>query len=258
MNRIVVSGANQGIGFHMAAQFLKDGCKVAVLDLSLDNVSSLKDQYGDSLLLFTCDISDEQAVAQCVNEVSLAFGGIDIAIQNACRYMYGSFENTSDEDFRNVFQVNFFGAVYLTRAVIPIMLKQSSGRIVFTGSSSSITGYLYNDAYAPSKGAVEALAKCLDIEYSRNGVSFHILHPPLTGTKSLEALPVPDNFKIDPRKVGAGLAKHIHSKNFVICHSLPQFLWIKICGLFPIELGKAASDLVIKNAGPELKNLVRK
>lgn len=64
----------------------------------------------------------------------------------------------------------------------------------------------------------------LNLEYASYGVTFHIIHPPLTRTRSAAPLPVPKEFMADPKKVGYGIARHISSKRFIICHSFWQKL----------------------------------
>ena len=249
MRKIIITGGNEGIGFHMVTQLLKDGNKVAVFDVRLDNLSLLKDEYGDNLLLFNCDIRNEQAVMQSVNDASLMLNGIDYAIHNACKHFFTRFKDTTDDDYADVFKVNYYGGVYLTRAVLPIMEKQSSGRVFYTCSSSGITGYLLVHAYASSKGALEALAKCLNIEYYYQDISFHILHPPLTGTRAINTLPLPGKNKVDPKIVGIGLAKNLHKKSFIICHSFFQYLRIRIYYAFPIIFGLLDANAIVKNYG---------
>ena len=249
MRKIIITGGNEGIGFHMVTQFLKDGNKVAVLDWKLDNLSLLKYEYNENLELFECDIRDAQAVKQSVNDACQIFDGIDYAIHNACKHLFTRFMDTTDDDYEDVFNVNYYGGVNLTRAVLPIMEKQSSGRVIFTCSSSSVTGYLFVYAYASSKGALEALAKCLNIEYYYKNISFHILHPPLTGTRAINTLPVPDKHKTDPKVVGTGLAKHIHKKKFIICHSFLQYLLIRMYYAFPLIFGLLNANLIVKNSG---------
>jgi short-subunit dehydrogenase len=107
-------------------------------------------------------------------------------------------------------------------------------------------GFANISPYASSKGAIEALAKCLKIEYQNYGISFHIFHPPLTRTESAKPLPVPEEFKADPEKVGTGLAKHIENKSFIICHSFGQKVQTLACYLFPIKLGKLMSKMTEK------------
>lgn len=112
--------------------------------------------------------------------------------------------------------VNFHGAINLAKAVLPIMQRQRQGKIFLTSSAVGVTGYINISPYACSKGAMESLAKCLSNEYADSGVTFHIMHPPLTNTKSSSPLPIPKEFKASPEKVGKGFIKHIESKKFII------------------------------------------
>lgn len=78
----------------------------------------------------------------------------------------------------------------------------------------------------------------LNLEYASYGVTFHIIHPPLTRTRSAAPLPVPKEFMADPKKVGYGIARHISSKRFIICHSFWQKLQTLGCYCFPVKMGK--------------------
>jgi len=243
MSRIILTGGNEGIGFYMTSQFLKDGHTVAVFDLKLDNLNDLKEKHPDRLLLFECDVSNPQAVIQSVDNTVSVFGGIDYAIHNACKCLFTSLEDTTDNDYKSIFNVNYHGAINITRAVLPTMKKQSNGRIFFTSSGVGVMGFVNISAYASSKGALESLAKCMNIEYQNTGITFHLIHPPLTKTTSAKPLPVPEEFKADPQKVGIGIAKHIHKKRFIICHSFAQRLQTRMAYLFSIKLGKFMSKM---------------
>ncbi len=224
MKRIILTGANEGIGFHMASQLLADGHKVAILDIKLDNLQGLKQKYADALLLSECDIRDARKVVQCADAAASAFGGMDYAIHNACVCRFTSMEDTADEEYKNVFDVNYHGGIHLIRAVLPHMKKQAGGRIFISSSGVGVMGFVNISAYASSKGALESLAKCMNIEYQGAGITFHLIHPPLTRTTSAKPLPVPEEFKADPQTVGVGIAKNIHKNRFIICHSFAQRL----------------------------------
>ena len=247
MSRIILTGGNEGIGFHMTSQFLRDGHMVAVFDLKLDNLNALKEKHKDTLLLFECDVSNPQAIIQSVDDTVSAFGGIDYAIHNACKCLFTSLENTTDNDYMSVFNVNYYGAINMIRAVLPAMKKQSYGRVFFTSSGVGVTGFVNISAYASSKGALESLAKCMNIEYKNTGISFHLIHPPLTNTTSAKPLPVPEGFKADPQKVGFGIAKNIHKKRFIICHSFPQRLQTRMAYLLSAKLGNFMSKMTEQN-----------
>jgi NAD(P)-dependent dehydrogenase (short-subunit alcohol dehydrogenase family) len=152
-------------------------------------------------------------------------------------------EVTKDETYRQVFDVNYFGALNLSRAVLPYMKEQRQGKIIFASSGVGVMGFVNISPYASTKGAIESLAKCLNIEYADYGISFHLFHPPLTNTKSSGPLPVPKEFMADPKKVGVGLAKRINKKSFIICHSTSQKIQTMLCYLFPLKMGKLMSKM---------------
>ena len=242
-NRIIITGANEGIGYHIVKQLLlKQNC-VGVVDIQTNNLKELEKEYPEQLLVIEGDVKDENAMNDAVNKYIIKFNGIDIAIHNACKCTFDNMENTSEETFREVFDVNYYGALRLTKAVIPHMKKNNHGKIIFTSSGVGIMGFINISPYASSKGAIESLAKCLNIEYLEFGITFHIYHPPLTRTKSSSPLPVPKEFMTDPIKVGKGLAKNINKKSFIICHSFGQKIQTVLCYLFPIRMGKLLSKM---------------
>lgn len=246
MSNIIISGANRGIGYYIVEQLLADGNNVAVLDIETNNLNELHKQYGEKLSSYICDIRDNESVEKSVNHIMEKFETVDIAVQNACLCTFQSFENTNENTYKDVFDVNYFGALRLSKAVIPYMKKQKNGKIIFTSSGVGVTGFVNISPYASSKGAIEALAKCLEIEYKNYGITFHIFHPPLTLTKSAEPLPVPNEFMAKPKAVGNGLAKHIKSKSFIICHSFSQKIQTKLCYCFSIKMGTMMSKMTEK------------
>ena len=234
---VIVTGGNQGIGYYLAGSLLQEGNRVAVLDRETENLTDFQERYGENFVAHLCDAADEKAVARCVREAVRRWGSVDIAVHNACRFAYLPFEETEDAIFQAVLGVNLYGARHLAAAVLPYMKKQRSGRLIFTSSGVGVTGFENVSPYAVSKGGIEALAKCLELEYRRYGISVHLLHPPLTQTRSSSPLPVPAEFMASPQKVGEGLARHIDSRRFVICRSLWQQFQMRLCYLWPLTMG---------------------
>jgi len=228
--------------FNAPEVLLKQNC-VGVFDIQTNNLKKLEKEYPEQLLVIEGDVKDEKAMNDAVNKYIIKFSGIDIAIHNACKCTFDNMENTSEETFREIFDVNYYGALRLTKAVIPHMKKNNHGKFIFTSSGVGIMGFINISPYASSKGAIESLAKCLNIEYMEFGITFHIYHPPLTRTKSSSPLPVPKEFMADPIKVGKGLAKNINKKSFIICHSFGQKIQTKLCYLFPIRMGNFLSKM---------------
>ena len=246
MANLIITGANEGIGYYFVKKLLELNNNVAVIDINTDNLDKLKSEYKNNLLTFKCDVQNFCGVKKAVETIASKFKTIDIAIHNACLCTFESEKNTDIETYRDVFEVNYFGALNLTKSVLPYMTKQKSGKIMFTSSGVGVTGFKNISPYASTKGALESLAKCLKLEYAKENITFHIIHPPLTRTKSSKPLPVPEEFMASPQKVGEGLAKYINSKRFIVCHSLNQKLQTLGCYLFPIKMGSLLSKMTDK------------
>lgn len=243
MANIIITGANEGIGYYFIEQLLKDGNKIAVIDIETNNLEKLKTNYQNHLFFFKVDVRNEMDMQSSIAKIVEDFNTIDIAIHNACCCTFNMEVDTNENIYRDVFEVNYFGALRLTKGVIPYMRKQNSGKVIFTSSGVGVTGFIGISPYASTKGALESLAKCLNLEYAKDNISFHIAHPPLTHTKSASPLPVPKEFMATPDKVGQGLAKHIMSKRFIICHTFRQKIQTIACYLFPIKMGKLLSKM---------------
>ena len=246
MANIIITGANQGIGYYFTEQALKDGNKVAVLDIETNNLKNLARAFPKQLLYYNADVCDDTQIKSAVKEIIASFHSIEIAIHNACCCTFDSEYNTDLNTYKQVFNVNYYGGLRLVKSVLPYMQAQKTGKIFFTSSGVGVTGFIGISPYASTKGALESLAKCLNIEYASDGISFHIIHPPLTRTKSASPLPVPDEFMADPRKVGYGIAKHIFSKRFIVCHSFGQKFQTLVCYLCPIKMGKLMSKMAAR------------
>ncbi|PRR79903.1 2-(R)-hydroxypropyl-CoM dehydrogenase [Clostridium liquoris] len=124
MNALPIAGENEGIGYFIAKQWLENGNYVSVLDLNYDNIDELKKAYSKTLLTFKCDACDLETVKMAVNNTSAQFGSINYAVHNACLCLFKGFEEHTIEDFDRVIDVNFHGAINLTKAVLPIMKTQ--------------------------------------------------------------------------------------------------------------------------------------
>ena len=238
MSNIVIVGADQGIGYYLVQSLLESGNRVAVMDIRTEHIEQLKEKYPDTLMILYADATDEASIVEGVRKAHESFGSIDIAIHNACLCTFESEPDSGIEIYHKVMDVNYYGALRLAKAVLPIMREAKGGRLIFTSSGVGVTGFENISPYASSKGAIEALAKCLEIENCQYGISVHVFHPPLTNTESASGLPIPKEFKADPQKVGRGLAKHINSKKFVICPSASQALSMFMCYRHPLRFGK--------------------
>lgn len=253
MKTLFLTGGNSGIGYHLIEQWLSDGNRAAVLDLRHDRLDALQARYPDALLIAIGDVSDEADVTLAVERALGAFGRIDFAVHNACLCLFKDVQEHSLEEYGRVMDVNFKGAVNLTKAVLPAMKRQGNGRICFASSGVGVTGYGSISAYASSKGAIESFAKCLRIEAKGSGVTAHILHPPLTDTESSAPLRVPREFKASAEKVGRGFAKRLLQNRFVIAPSAMDAFSVRMSYLFPLGMGNLLAKMTARaaNTNPE-------
>lgn len=254
MANIIIVGANQGIGCYLTERLLELAHSVTVLDIQVSGISKLQEKYPDTLLPIIADAKQLDSIESGVEQAVERFGNIDIAIHNACMCTFDSEPDTDYEVYQKVMDINYFGALRLAKTVLPYMRKAKKGRIIFTSSGVGVTGFANISPYASTKGAIESLAKCLEIENEEYGISFHLFHPPLTNTSSASGLPIPKEFKADPKKVGYGLAEHIWSKKFVICHSVSQALQMKFSYHHPLFIGRMMTKMT-KRAGNSQSNL---
>src|SRR5881227_3277480 len=172
----VVTGVSSGIGNATAGALVARGYRVFGTARS---EASIVPEKVERVLL---DVRDGESIQRGVDEVLAKAGHIDLLVNNAGGSLDGAFEETPLGQARDLFELNFFGAVRMTQAVLPAMRARKSGRIVFV---SSVLGFLpapFMGFYAASKHALEGLAESLDHETRTLGVRVALVEPGWTRT----------------------------------------------------------------------------
>ena len=160
----IVTGAAQGIGKAIAARLVKDGMRVAIVDINQEAAvaaaEELAGQYGAETMAVQCDVSQEEQVNTAVQKVLERFGTVDVLVNNAgILSLKKPFVEYTKADWDKIFGINFMGDVFFCKAVIPTMKEKKSGRIINMASQSAETGGLAaSPIYAASKAAVNAVA----------------------------------------------------------------------------------------------------
>ena len=103
-NNIIITGANQGIGYYMVEKLLSEGNKVSVLDIETDNLTNLKKKY-DCLIFYKVDLKNYDEVKRAVDETVAEFDTIDIVVHNACKCTFESESKTDLDTYKDVFDV---------------------------------------------------------------------------------------------------------------------------------------------------------
>lgn len=239
---VLITGADNGIGLAMTKTLLKDGYRVAALDLSMENLDLLRATYPNHLSVQVCDVSDENQVRAAVEAVIQKWERIDIVVNNAALAIFNRFEERTLDETRREFDVNYFGYVNVIAAVLPHM-KARGGIIHNMSSGVGITGFARLPGYTSTKGAIESLTRTLAIEFAPYKIHVNVMHPPLTNTKSASPLGVPAQALADPAIVGRNLARKIESTKPVIASDLQTAIYLFFAYRYPLFFGRLFSRL---------------
>ena len=172
-----ITGTSRGFGREWAIAALDRGDKVAATARNTQSLDDLVQKYGDSILPLALDVTDKAAVDAAVEIAHEAFGRIDIAINNAGYGQFGLIEELSEDEIRIQMETNFFGAFWVTQAVLPIMREQRSGHIIQVSSIGGISAFPNIGAYNASKWALEGMSQALSQEVADFGIFVTLIEP---------------------------------------------------------------------------------
>ncbi len=172
----LITGASRGFGKEFATVALEHGCRVAA---GARKPEVVREAFGESENLFpvALDVTDQEQIAQAVAQTIEQFGRIDVLVNNAGYGIFGSLEETSDAETHAIFNTNVFGMMNVTRAVLPHMREQGSGRIVSIGSMASFACDPGGSLYDATKFAVAAVSETLALEMKPFGIEAMVVEP---------------------------------------------------------------------------------
>lgn len=178
MSKIIfITGASRGFGKLWAEALLQRGDKVAATARDLNALDDLVGKYGDNVLPLRLDINDRLAGLSAVASAKEHFGGIDVLINNAGYGLFGTVEETTEKEARDQMETNFFGLLWLSQAVLPIMRAQGHGHIIQVSSVLGLISRPVLGIYAASKYAVEGLSESLAAEVKGFGIHVSLVEP---------------------------------------------------------------------------------
>ena len=230
---VVVTGANEGIGYHLLVALAEDGYRVAGLDVDGDAIESLREAHPTNVRYYECDVTVDGDVEAAVAGILEEWGRIDVLVNNAAILNFGFFEDQTLDDVRRTFGVNYFGYVRTIRAVLPHMRARNEGIIHNVSSGVGRVGNPGLSGYASTKGAVESLTRSLRLELRHENVACTIMHPRLARTRSATTLGYPESRMSDPEYVGRALAGRIESTRPVIYTDWVTRLGLSLAQRFP-------------------------
>lgn len=176
---VVISGAASGIGLALCWRFARAGARIGMLDMDGTGLKDLEAELterGIESLGRKCDVSQKSESMEAVSELIAHFGGIDVLINNAGITQRGAFIDTEISVFEKVMAVNFFGALYCTKAAIHSVIERK-GLIIVNESMAGLAPLLGRTGYSASKHALHGLFTSLRTEIRNTGAHVMIVCP---------------------------------------------------------------------------------
>lgn len=186
----IITGGGQGLGAAMVKRFMEEqAAGVAILDYNLEKAQAVATDVGGNVIAIACDVSKEDQVKAAIDQVLATFGRIDILVNNAGIIRDAMFHKMTDDQWKQVIDVNLNGLYYCCKYVVPLMRAQCYGKIVNI-SSTSANGNAGQCNYSATKAAVEGFTKTLARESARKNITVNAIEPAHIDTEMQRSVPV--------------------------------------------------------------------
>ena len=173
----LITGCSTGFGRELAKLVLARGWRAVVTARNVDQVKDIAEGHADRALALALDVTQPEQIAKVVAEATRRFGRIDALVNNAGYGYLAAIEEGDDAEVRAMFETNVFGLIDMTKAVLPIMRKQTSGLIVNVSSIGGLTSFAATGYYHGTKYAVEGLSESLSLEVKPLGIDVMLVEP---------------------------------------------------------------------------------
>jgi NAD(P)-dependent dehydrogenase (short-subunit alcohol dehydrogenase family) len=230
-----ITGASSGFGRAFAEHAVARGHNVVATARQIAALQDIAAAAPDRVLALALDVTQGPEAQAAIDAAIGRFGRIDVLINNAGYGVVGAFEETSESELRAIMETNFFGAMNVTRAALPILRAQKSGAIVNISSLGGQLSFAGFSAYSATKFAIEGISEALAQEMAPFGVKVLIVEPGQFRTNlasaSMRHMPVIDAYRDivggtrefahtmhgtqdgDPRKAGAAIETALDAPN---------------------------------------------
>ncbi len=166
----VILGAGPGVGNSVAKAFLDRGYHVALCARDENKLANLAAAFGDRASIWKVDVSDQAALRKTLDDIGAAHGEVEVLHFNAFTLAAGAATELDAETFNESMQINITSALVSTQAVIPSMIKNGKGTVLFTGGGFALQPFSDLAALSVGKAGLRALAHCLHQELKSKGV----------------------------------------------------------------------------------------
>ena len=183
----VITGAASGFGRRIAETFAREGARVAVLDIDAEGAADVARAIGPAAIGITCDVSRADQVAAAVRRAQDAFGGVDIAVNNAgWTTPNGPLLDTDEATFRRIYDINVLSIFHMCHAIVPHWRERGQGVMINVSSTAGQRPRPGLTWYNSSKGAVNTMTRSLAVELAPDGIRVNAIAPVMGETGMLE------------------------------------------------------------------------
>lgn len=175
----IITGGASGIGKGMAMAFVKEGARVAIIDLNeeagKETIKELQDYEPESFFI-QANLAEHDKIADLVKQVADKFGKIDVLVNNAHASKMASIAETTQKEFDLSFNTGFYPTFYFMQAALPY-LKETQGKIINFASGAGINGDVNQGSYAAAKEAIRAITRVAANEFGPFGINVNLIAP---------------------------------------------------------------------------------
>lgn len=172
-----ITGCSRGLGRALALAALERGHRVVATARAAESLAELAGRFPDQCRALALDVTRPDEVATVITEAAAAFGRLDFVVNNAGYGLIGALEEVTEEQIRQNFETNFFGAVQVMRAALPILRAQRHGHFVNISAAAAIGNYPGFSIYGATKWALEGVSESLAAEVRPLGLKVTLVQP---------------------------------------------------------------------------------
>lgn len=182
----IVTGAGGGIGAAIAKRLAREGCRVVLLDRSVDAVEKVRAEIGGDARAHAFDVGDRDAWTRLAAELQREHAVVDLLVNNAGITVHGAFADHSLDDIDRIVRVNLLGVLYGCRVLLPLLRASGDAHIVNVSSLAGCVAFPFQSTYSATKFAVRGVSHALRMELAGHGIGVTAVLPGTVATRLLE------------------------------------------------------------------------
>lgn len=247
---VIVTGASSGIGYETALAFAREGARLVLAALDekpLRDLAERIQESGGQAIAVATDVSERDQVERMVGAAIDRFGRVDVIVNNAGYALGATVEQTTERDFRDLWETNVLGVLYGIQAVLPTMRREGSGHVINVASAAGRIPFPGIGAYSATKAAVVALTDALRVEEAGAGIRASVVLPVSTRTRFFEDAHLVDSTSFVGPHGLLQSPEHV-ARRIVVCAKRPTE---EVVPFRPLRLG-----MVLKALFPALYTFI--